>query len=76
MPNSKRIYWISVLKLPIEKEEDRYVVKVLEKSVEVTNQLHRQMIDKYWNKATFIAVLPTTRNKTPLPQIVFIEFDF
>jgi hypothetical protein len=34
------------------------------------------MIHKYWKKAEFFAVMATDKNKRPMGEVIFIEFDF
>jgi len=42
----------------------------------IDNPVYLAAIKKFWNKATFYAVVPTNKNNEPLPELIFIEFNY
>lgn len=61
--SNKQVFWVSTLKLEVEKEEERFIVRPenAAQPLPIENQQHLQLINKYWSKVKFFAVLPTNR---------------
>lgn len=70
---NKRIYWVNTMKIELICEGTRYLVQLpSSEKVFIENPVYLQAIKKYWNKATFYAVVPTTLGGEPCAEIIMI----
>lgn len=77
LTKNKNIFWVSTKKIEISCEEGSFFIKLpSNETCYIENPVHLQAIKKYWNKATFYAVVPTTANDEPCPEIIMIEFNY